>query len=97
MQGGAAGGVAGVDLGAALEEEAGDVGAGEEGVLAVLEEVLALQGVVFHQRQMQQGVARDCARVDRVDDGVDPLASGQLDKRGKMHSLTKRSPGRVQK
>ena len=49
--------VPGVDLSAALDQQLGDLDAGKERVLPFLEQVLTLQRVVLHHRQVQEGVA----------------------------------------
>ena len=73
VQRGVRGQALGVDLGAALDKQPGDLDAGEEVELALLEHVvLALEHVVLHHAQVEQRLARRCPRVDHVHDVVDP-------------------------
>ena len=82
----AGGVVGGVDLGAALYEQPGHPQGGEEVLLAVLEQVLALERVVAHHDEVQQGVAAGGRPgVDRVDQVVDAAAHGKLEQKMYIH------------
>ena len=67
-----------IDLCAALHQQLRHLQAGKESVLAFFEEILALQGVVPHHRQVQEGIAARRSWVDAMHDVMNSATKGDV-------------------